>query len=146
MRVKLEIYPYSILRNVKTHEKLWEQKRVFNGFLKFWKQKMKSWRWMMKFHVGSFREWSWVYNQGILSLYCYEAFWEAQIKVMRAYAQSGQYHTVESRVRLTLVLIRTFVLFRLDRSLIKFKQLYWYVRVIIVVTLCKFDLIVWWSV
>ena len=31
-----------------------------------------------------------------------EAFWEAQSKAMRAYAQSGQYHTiVESRVRLT---------------------------------------------
>ena len=33
-----------------------------------------------------------------------EAFWETQSKAMRAYAQSGQYHTiVESRVHLTLV-------------------------------------------
>ena len=32
----------------------------------------------------------------------YEAFWEAQSKAMRAYTQSGQYHTiVESLVRLT---------------------------------------------
>ena len=37
------------------------------------------------------------------SLHWDEAFWEAQSKVMRAYAQSGQYHTiVESRVRLTI--------------------------------------------
>ena len=37
------------------------------------------------------------------SLHWHEAFWEAQSKPMRAYAQSGQYHTiVESRVRLTV--------------------------------------------
>ena len=31
-----------------------------------------------------------------------EAFWEVQSKTMRAYAQTGQYHTiVESHVRLT---------------------------------------------
>ena len=27
-------------------------------------------------------------------LHCYEAFGEAQSKAMRAYAQSGQYHTI----------------------------------------------------
>ena len=38
------------------------------------------------------------------SLHWYEAFWEAQSKAVRTYAQSGQYHTlVESRVRLNLV-------------------------------------------
>ena len=37
------------------------------------------------------------------SVHWYDAFWEAQSKAMRAYAQSGQYHTiVESLVRLTL--------------------------------------------
>ena len=36
-------------------------------------------------------------------LHWYEAFWEAQIKATRAYAQSGQYHTiVGSRVHLTV--------------------------------------------
>ena len=36
------------------------------------------------------------------SLHCYEVFWEAQSKTMRAYAESGQYHTiVKSRVFLT---------------------------------------------
>ena len=37
------------------------------------------------------------------SLHWHEAFWrEAQNKIMRAYAQSGQYHTiVESGIRLT---------------------------------------------
>ena len=35
-------------------------------------------------------------------LYWNEIFWEAQSKAMRAYAQSGQYHTiVESHVHLT---------------------------------------------
>ena len=28
------------------------------------------------------------------SLHWYEAFWEAQNKAMRAYAQNGQYHTI----------------------------------------------------
>ena len=37
------------------------------------------------------------------SLHWFEPFWEAQSKVTRAYAQSGQYHTImESRVHLTL--------------------------------------------
>ena len=36
------------------------------------------------------------------SLHWYEVSWEAQNKDTRAYAQSGQYHTiVERRVRLT---------------------------------------------
>ena len=36
------------------------------------------------------------------SLHGFEAFWKVESKTMRAYAQSGQYHTiVESRVRLT---------------------------------------------
>ena len=36
------------------------------------------------------------------SLHWYEAFWKAQNETMRAYTQSGQYHTiVENRVRLT---------------------------------------------
>ena len=36
-------------------------------------------------------------------LHWYEVFWEVQSKSMRAYTQSGQYHTiVESHVHLTI--------------------------------------------
>ena len=54
------------------------------------------------------------YHEFIIKEYClhwYEAFWETQNKATRAYAQSGQYHTiVESRVQLTLI-TTNFVLF-----------------------------------
>ena len=47
-----------------------------------------------------------IYNHGFITkeyyLDWYEAFWEAQRKAMRTYAQSGRYHTiVESCIHLT---------------------------------------------